>query len=228
MHALHRLVVRRSPEGSVAPGVDQCLQVDPPALAGVRLVFGVGSTVEDSPSADDFHPAYTISMPVISLGGLDPDGVYEFDAGAQLELLQSRATRRRWAVRLELELVQTHQTINAAELWFESPWRSGDPRPVLLGPERGEPRPGGGRALVFASTPVASVVAARALGGRFVAQIRDADPHGGGPATIESPPLLIEVDCARYEFEDELEHAGEDELEHAGEGDLEDKGEQEP
>lgn len=205
MHALHRLVVRRLPEGSVEPGGDELRLVDPPALAGIRLVFGVGPDPEQISSDDEFHPVYTISMPVFSIGGLDPDGIYEFDAGAQLELLQSRATRRRWSVRLELELVQTHSTVNAAELWFETPWSSGDPRPVLLGPERGEPRPGGGRALVFASTPVASVAAARKLGGRFVAQIRDADPHGGGPATIESPPLPIDVDCGRYEFEDEDE-----------------------
>lgn len=203
MHALHRLVVRRLPEGSVAPGGDETRSVDPPALAGVRLVFGVGSEPDASPTVDDFHPVYTISMPVFSIGGLDPDGVYEFDAGAQLELLQSRATRRRWAVRLELELIQTHATSNAAELWFEAPWSSGDPRPMLLGPERGEPRAGGGRALVFASTPVATVDAARSLGGRFIAQIRDADPHGGGVATVESPPLVIEVDCGRYEFEAE-------------------------
>jgi hypothetical protein len=207
MHALHRLVVRRLPEGSVAPGDDATRSVDPPALAGVRLVFGVGSEPDASPSADDFHPVYTISMPVFSVGGLDPDGVYEFDAGAQLELLQSRATRRRWAIRLELELIQTHETINAAELWFETPWTSGDPRPLLLGPERGQLRAGGGRSLVFASSPVATVAAARSLGGRFVAQIRDADPHGGGAASIESPPLTIDVALDRYEFEAEDEQA---------------------
>jgi hypothetical protein len=205
MHALHRLVVRRLPEGSVEPGSDVTRSVDPPALAGIRLVFGVGSEPDASPSVDDFHPVYTISMPVVSVGGLDPDGIYEFDAGAQLELLQSRATRRRFAVRLELELIQTHATVNTAELWFETPWTSGDPRPVLLGSERGELRAGGGRALVFASTPVASVEAARSLGGRFVAQLRDADPHGGGSATIESPVLTIDVALDRYEFEDEDE-----------------------
>ena len=76
MHALHRLVVRRLPEGSVAPGGDEMRTVDPPALAGIRLVFGVGMEPEASPTADDFHPVYTISMPVFSIGGLDPDGVY--------------------------------------------------------------------------------------------------------------------------------------------------------
>jgi len=195
MHALHRLVVRRLPEGSVEPAGHR--RVDPPTLAGVRLVFGVGSGPEDQPTSADFHPVYTISMPVFSVGGLDPDGIYEFDAGAQLELLQARATRRCWAVRLELELIQTRETINAAELWFDAPWES----PVQLGPERGQPRAGGGRSLVFASPPVASVEAARSLGGRFVAQIRDADPHGGGPATIESPTLEIDLDLRCYEFE---------------------------
>jgi hypothetical protein len=207
MHALHRLVVGRLPEGSVLPPAgDEPRPVDPPALAGIRLVFGVGSQIDAEPSAEDFHPVYTISMPVFSLGGLDPDGIYEFDAGAQLELLRSRATARRWAARLELELIQTREAITAAELWFETPWTSGDPRPVQLGPERGEPRPGGGRSLVFASTPVTSVAAARSLGGRFLAQLRDADPHGGGPATVESSVLEIQVALDRYEFEAEDGH----------------------
>src|SRR5690606_23189928 len=148
---------------------------------------------DDCPTAADFHPVYTISMPVFSIGGLEHDGNYEVAAGAQPELLHSRATRRRWAVRLALELVQPRESFNAAELWVETPWLSDDPRPVQLGPERGTPRPGGGRSLVFASTPVASVEAARSLGGRFIAQIRDADPHGGGPATLESPTLEIDV-----------------------------------
>lgn len=205
MHALHRLVVRRLPEGSVAPSDDEVRAVEPPTLAGIRLVFGVGSDAEAAACVDDFHPVYTISMPVFSIGGLDPDGVYEFDAGAQLELLQSRATRRQWAVRLELELIQTREAINAAELWFETPWLDGEPRPIQLGPERGESRAGGGRALVFASTPVADVGAARRLGGRFIAQIRDADPHGGGPATIESAALIVDVALNCYEFEAEDE-----------------------
>jgi hypothetical protein len=201
MHALHRLVVRRLPEGSVAASDGVLRQVDPPSLAAIRLVFGVASEAEAIPSVDDFHPVYTVAMPVFSIGGLDSDGTYEFDAGAQLELLQARATERRWAVRLELELIQPREAINAADLWFASPWTRGDPRPLLLGPERGQPRPGGGRALVFASSPVAEVDGARSLGGRFLAQIRDADPQGGGPATIESPILTIDVGLDGYEFE---------------------------
>jgi hypothetical protein len=148
---------------------------------------------------------YTISRPVVSVGGLDLDGVYEFDAGALLELLQSRATARRWAVRLELEFVQPGEAINAAELWAETPGTSGNPRPLLLGPERGTPLSGGGRSLVIASTPVASVDAARALGGRFTVMLRDADPKLTGAATLESPSVEVRLDLRCYEFETEAD-----------------------
>lgn len=201
----HRLVVQRLPEGSVPPAGDEPWRVDPPSLGGVRLVFGVGSGPELEPSADDFHPVYTISIPVFSLGGLDPDGVYEFDAGAQLELLQSRATRRRWGVRVELELVQSSEAINAAELWIETPWREGEARPMLLGPARGIPLTGGGRSIVLACAPVTRVDAARSLGGRFAVALRDADPHGGGAATVESPVVEIRLDLRCYEFEAEAD-----------------------
>ena len=204
MHA-HRLVIQRLPEGSVPAFDGEPRRVDPPSLADVRLVYGVGSAAGD---ASEFHPVYTISMPVVSVGGLDPDGVYEFDAGAQLELLQSRATRRRWSVRLELERVQPREAINAAELWVETPWTSGDPRPQLLGPERGTPLSGGGRSLIIASTPVHGVDAARALGGRFTVVLRDADPLLGGQATVESPAVDILLDLRCYEFEAEADDRG--------------------
>jgi hypothetical protein len=204
MHA-NRIVIQRLPEGSVPAFDGELRRIDPPSLADVRLVFGVGSTPELEPHAADFHPVYTISMPVVSAGGLDPDGVYEFDAGAQLELLRSRATARRWAVRLELEFVQPSEAINTAELWVETPWTSGHPRPQLLGPERGTPLSGGGRSLVIASTPVGSVDAARALGGRFTVMLRDADPQLAGVATVESPSVEVRLDLRCYEFETEAD-----------------------
>jgi hypothetical protein len=199
----HRIVIQRLPEGSVPAFDGEVWRVDPPALADVRLVFGVGSAPDLEPEPGDFHPVYTISMPVVSVGGLDPDGVYEFDAGAQLELLQSRATARRWAVRLELELVQSSEAINAAELWVETPWTSGTPRPQLLGPERGTPLTGGGRSLIIACTPVGTVDLARALGGRFLVMLRDADPQLAGSATVESQSVEVHVDSRCYEFEPE-------------------------
>jgi hypothetical protein len=204
---LQRLVIQRLPEGSVPVCTDERVHVDPPALADLRLVFGVGEAPDELPDSRSFHPVYTISMPVFSVGGLDHDGIYEFDAGAQLELLQSRAVRRRWAVRLELELVQASEAINTAEVWIETPWASGDPRPELLGPERGARVSGGGRSFVVASSPVSTVAAARALGGLFRVQLRDADPHGGGPATVESPVLEIRVDLRCYEFEAEADES---------------------
>ena len=82
---------------------------------------------------------------------------------------------------------------------MDPPWT--EPALTLLGPARGETLPGGGRALIIASAPVHTVAEARALGGRFVLQLRDADPHGGGPATVESPVLEVELDLGRYEFE---------------------------
>lgn len=200
----HRLVIPRRSEGSVPPAEAGLRRVDPPSLIGVRLVFGVAGGPETTPSAEDFHPAYTVAMPVVSAGGLDPDGIYEFDAGAQLELLQARATRRRWAVRLELELLQSSEALNTAELWIDTPWTEAeDPKPLALEPLPGPSLPGGGRAVILASTPVTRVDAARSLGGRFEARLRDADPHGGGPASVESPALIVELDLRRYEFEAE-------------------------
>lgn len=198
-----RLVIPRSPEGSVPALGPETWTVDGPTLTGLRLVFGVASTPEAEPDRDEFHPAYTVAMPVVSAGGLDTDGIYEFDAGAQLELLQTRATRRKWAVRLELELAQTREAINCAELWVEAPWGGDGPELVQLGDERGEPQPGGGRTLTVATTPTGSVEQARALGGTFTVVLRDADPRGHAPARIESPALTIAIDLRRYEFEAE-------------------------
>jgi len=201
-----RLVIPRLPEGSVAPPGDAARVVDPPALAGVRLVFGVGSSPTSIPGPADFHPVYTVSMPVFSPGGLDPDGIYEFDAGAQLELLQSRATRRRWGVRLELELAQASEAVNAADLWIEAPWSEGEVALMALGSARGEPAVGGGRRVTVASTPVTDVALARRLGGSFRVQLCDVDPHlAGGRATVQSAVFEVALDLGCYEFETETE-----------------------
>jgi hypothetical protein len=197
-----RLVIVRLSEGSVLADEGEAIQVDPPALAAIRLVFGVGSDLEREPSVDEFIPVYTVGIPVVSQGGLDPDGIYEFDAGAQLELLRSRATRRCWAVRLELEFIQSAEAIATADLWFEVDWPSEGPELTLLGPERGTTMPGGGRAITIASTPVTDIAAARALGGRFSARLRDADPRST-TARVESPTTVVELQTSHYEFEPE-------------------------
>ncbi|MFV8752735.1 hypothetical protein ACNOYE_19475 [Nannocystaceae bacterium ST9] len=198
-----RLVIVRLSEGSVLADEGERVHVDPPALSAIRLVFGVGSLPEREPtSSEEFIPVYTVGIPVVSQGGLDPDGVYEFDAGAQLELLRGRATRRCWAVRLELEFVQSAEAIASADLWFEVDWSSEGPELTTLGPERGATLPGGGRALTIASTPVTDIAAARALGGRFSARLRDADPRSPN-ARVESPSCVVELSTRHYEFEPE-------------------------
>ncbi len=203
-----RLVIGRLAAGSVLADDGEAIQVDPPTLADIRLVFGVGSSAELEPSADEFIPVYTVSIPVVSQGGLDPDGIYEFDAGAQLELLRSRATRRRWAVRLELEFVQSSEAMATADLWFEVEWPvavqipAPVPELIVLGPERGTTTPGGGRSITIASSPVTDIADARALGGRFCAQLRDADPRSPG-ARVESPVCVVELSTRHYEFEPE-------------------------
>ncbi len=190
------------------PQADEPRRVDPPGLAAIRLVFGVGRGPEQEPTAESFTPVYTVGIPVFSLGGLDPDGVYEFDAGAQLELLRERAKQRRWAVRLELDFVQSAESVSAADLWVEVDWSTDDarepssaPELVVLGPERGSTTPGGGRSLTIASTPLTEVAAARRLGGRFTVQLRDADPRTSAPVSVESPVRVVELACDRYEFE---------------------------
>jgi hypothetical protein len=200
-----RLVIVRLSEGSVLADEGEPIRVDPPALAAIRLVFGVGSDEDVEPSAHEFIPVYTVAIPVVSQGGLDPDGIYEFDAGAQLELLRSRATRRRWAVRLELEFVQSAEAIATADLWFDVDWSSEHaPELTLLGPERGITMLGGGRSITIASTPVTDIAAARALGGRFTARLRDADPRSP-TARVESPICVVELQTGHYEFEPESE-----------------------
>ena len=200
----HRLVIPRSSHGSVAPASAEPRTVDAPGLAGVRLVFGVGSAPEQEPSAEDFHPVYTVAMPVFSPGGLDPDGIYEFDAGAQLELLRSRATRRRWAVRVELELVQTSEAISEAELWIEAPWSEDSGVTLMsLDDAGGRPLDTGGRVLTIASSPVGELELAQRLGGSFRIQLRDVHPQLGKAPGVESPVFEVAMDLSRYEFEAE-------------------------
>lgn len=201
-----RLVIPRTSEGSVPPATDGARSVARPSLASLRLVFGVGPGPDEAPTDAAFHPAYTVAMPVVSAGGLDPDGVYEFDAGAQLELLAHRATRRRWAVRLELEIVQSAEALNAAELWIRGARADGESLDLrVLGPAEGEALTGGGRRIVIATELAHEPEAARCLGGRFELQLRDAEPEAS--ASVESSALLVDVDLRRYEFEDEGERA---------------------
>jgi hypothetical protein len=197
-----RLVIERLSEGSVPPSQGGTRRVDPPNVAAIRLVFGVGKGPDATPTDADFKPVYTLSIPVFSLGGLDSDGVHEFDGTSLLGILQERARRRRWAARLELELVQGADSVAAADIWVETPYPEGGAALAVSGLNRGGTvTAGGGRSVVLASTLAHDTAQVRALGGTFAFTLRDADPRDSGPASVESAPRTIALDFGQYEFE---------------------------
>lgn len=197
-----RLVIERLSEGSVPPSGEGTRKVDAPAVSAIRLVFGVGKRADQPPTDADFKPVYTVSIPVFSLGGLDSDGVHEFDGTALLATLQQRAQRRRWAARLELEITQAADAVNAADVYVETPYADDGPGFDVGGrSSRGTVTAGGGRSLVLASSLAHDAAQIGALGGKFTVQLRDADPSEGGTASIESPTRAIELNFTQYEFE---------------------------
>ena len=92
-----------------------------PGVEAITIAFGVAKTRDGQPSHDDFRTTYHLQIPLFSLGGLDPDGVYEFDASSLLSTLQSRAQRRNWGVRLELTLSQNEADVAAGDLTVRAP-----------------------------------------------------------------------------------------------------------
>jgi hypothetical protein len=198
---VRRLVIERLSEGSV-PSSEEERKVDAPSLAAIRLAFGVGKGPSAPPDDKTFKPVYTVSIPVFSLGGLDSDGVYEFDAVSLLAGLQSRAQRRKWAVRLELEFAQTAEAVTAADLYIESPYVEDGPTLDTAGRNRaGTPTPGGGRTIVVATSLAHDRSDIEALGGKFTVRLSDADPQRSEPASVQSPAREIELDFTQYEFE---------------------------
>jgi hypothetical protein len=198
-----RLVIERLSEGSVPPVEEgETRQVDAPSLSDIRLVFGVGKGPDGVPDERSFKPVYTVSIPVFSLGGLDSDGVYEFDAKALLSTLQERAKRRRWGVRLELELAQAAEAINAADIYVETPLADDGPTVSLGGrSSRGTATQGGGRSLCVATSIVQGDAGVESLGGAYSIRLRDADPNEGGTATVESSAREVKLNFTQYEFE---------------------------
>jgi len=198
-----RFVIERLSEGAVPPAGEGTRKVDAPSVAAIRLVFGVGSGPDAEPTEDTFKPVYTVSIPVFSLGGLDPDGVYEFDGATLLSSIQNRAQRRRWGARLELEIVQTADTVTSADIYVETPLpEEGGPTMDVLGrTKKGTTTPGGGRSLVLATSLVHDAAAIKDLAGTYTVQLRDADPKAPGTPSVESPQRNVNVEFSRYEFE---------------------------
>jgi hypothetical protein len=168
------------------------------------MVFGVGPSSSAAPTDETFKPTYELAMPVFSIGGLDPDGVHEFDAAALLDVIRGRSDRRRWGLRLELELTQAAYTVGAADIYVETPFSDAPDQPtmkVIGRTGRGTTTPGGGRTVVLATSIVHDAERTRLLGGRYSIQLRDTDPDGSDAPTVSSPARGIQVDLTRFEFE---------------------------
>jgi hypothetical protein len=177
----HRLVIPSLPGGAESPA-------KAPGVEAITIAFGVAKSREGMPSTDDFRTTYHLQIPRFSLGGLDPDGVYEFDAGALLQTLRSRAQRRHWGVRLELTLTQAAAEVAAGEIFVSSPESAAGAMTVVGNPV-GTTTPGGGRSIVVASPVVTEPDAVSQLSGAYSATVGDAEP------------CRVQVHLGRFEFE---------------------------
>lgn len=132
-----------------------------PALVGLRCVFGVGDPDGDAA----FVPVYAVALPVASPGALDEDGAREFAAGDLLADLQRRATRRAWALRVELDVEQAAGDVRGHDVYAQGPAGA---ELQLLGEAD---LPGGGRRLTLGTGLARTPEAAVRLAGRYVVQV---------------------------------------------------------
>ena len=196
-----RIVIPRLPERAGAPDAPAAI-VDPPAVTALRFVFGVGRG-DTPPTHETFTATYAVSIPLYSVGGLDPDGVYEFDAAKLFVTIVGRSLRRRWGVRVELELTQAPQSVGRADIYVDAPYEEapGLGLHVLGQTGTGTTMPGGGRTVVTATSPVTDPKRVSALGGVYNIQLRSTDPAGGEKPSMASLSRGINVDATRFEFE---------------------------
>jgi hypothetical protein len=200
-----RVIVPRIDESSAAlPESSGTHMFDPPQLAALRIVFGVGPAGGEPPDAESFRPTYTVSMPIFSMGGLDPDGVYEFDAGLLLDGIRRRSLRRAWGARLEIELTQAAESVPHGDLYIDAPFADepGGPALTVLGRSgRGITLPGGARTIVVATSLVHDSKRIAALSGVYTAQLRDVEPEAAQRPQVASLVRNVHVDLAHFEFE---------------------------
>jgi hypothetical protein len=199
-----RVLISRLSEGAAPlPTSGATHMFEPPQLAALRMVFGVGAPSGEPPDAETFRPTYTISLPIFSMGGLDPDGVYEFDAGQLLDTIRKRSLRRAWGMRLEIELTQAADSVAHADLYVDAPFAD-DPGLgiALLGRSgRGITLPGGARTLVIGTSIVHDSKRAALLSGVYTAQLRDVEPEAEARPTVASLVRNVQVDLTHFEFE---------------------------
>jgi len=185
----------------VAPRVDDPTHVDltvdapgeppePPVLAAIRCVFGVGAEPDAVPDGDGLRPVYCVALPVDAPGSLDADDTHEFDAAGMLGALQTRARGRAWAMRLELDVVQTAAAAARVDLYLtEVP----DDAPALH-VLHSVSLVGGGRRLTLGTGLVHTPAAVARLAGAYRVQQRSGDGQDAGSCGAE-------LGLTEYEFE---------------------------
>jgi hypothetical protein len=163
-------------------------EVDPPVIAAIRCIYGVGAAPESTPDGDGLRPVYCVTLPFDVPGSLDADDTHEFDAASLLAELQTRARARAWAMRLELDVVQTASGAGT-DLFLDHP---DEVQSVRLLHVAG--LPGGGRCLTFGTGLAHTPEAAARLAGVYAFTQRGSDGSDRGSCRV---PLGL----TEYEFE---------------------------
>jgi len=145
--------------------------LDRPALVAIRCIFGVGAEPGTTPDGDGLRPVYRVELPMNAPGSLDADGVHEFDAAGLLDALQTRAHARAWAMRLELDVVQTATAAAQVDLYLEAAPAEAPSLRLL----HAVSLPGGGRCLTLATGLVHTPAATARLAGTYVIGQRSGD-----------------------------------------------------
>lgn len=187
-----RLVIERLTDGSADPATPDKLAA--PTVSAIRVMFGVGKAPSVAPDPASFKPVYTLQIPVFALGALDSDGVHEMDAAAYLARLQEKATMRRWAARLEIEIQQKADAVAITDIEVATE----DPDDacrfhVADRDARGTTIAGGGRSVTLRTSLAHSADALIKLGGKLTVVAR------GGET--KSPDRAVEVQLGRFEFQ---------------------------
>lgn len=196
-----RLAIPR-PADAKASAPEAKTMVEPPTVNAIRMVFGVGKGHDDPPTNETFRPTYVVTIPIFSLGGLDPDGVYEFDALSLFAMIARRSLRRVWGLRFELEFSQGPEGLGLADVYVTAPFEADEASLHVLGKTgQGVTSPGGGRVVSVATSLVHDPKKASTLCGLYTVQIRDTDPDDSDKPHVASLARGVNVDLTRFEFE---------------------------
>jgi len=188
-----RVVVERITDGSSDSSAKPD-KLKAPSVTAIRVMFGVGKAPSVAPDAASFKPVYTLQIPVFALGALDSDGVHEMDAAAYLERLQTKATMRRWAARLEIEIQQPADAVAHADIWVDTEDPDDAPRfHVADRDPRGTTIVGGARSVTLRTSLASSPDALIKLGGKLSVTAKGDE--------AESAARPIEVQLGRFEFQ---------------------------